>query len=30
VWEDVKVVGVGHVVRGFSARALVRGDVSGI
>jgi hypothetical protein len=27
VWRDVKVVGVGDVVMGFFARALVRGDV---
>ena len=27
VWRDVKVVGVGDVVRVFFSRALVRGDV---
>ena len=27
MWRDVKVVGVGDVVRGLFARALVRGDV---
>jgi len=27
VWKDVKVVGVGDVVRGLFARTLVRGDV---
>ena len=27
MWRDVKVVGVGNVVRVFFARALVRGDV---
>ena len=27
VWRSVKVVGVGDVVRGLFARALVRGDV---
>ena len=27
VWRDVKVLGVGNVVRVFFARALVRGDV---
>jgi hypothetical protein len=26
VWRDVEVVGVGHVLRGLSARALVWGQ----